>query len=178
MSAHRPRLKVLIASFIAAIIAILVFDLATSDAKAPSPSPILSPTGSLTPRVWLPIVMNNFPPIPTTSYYIKFSDYYTMSLLGSTQGQATADYANSVIVLDVGQPAYQGSNYGAYGWDDNLTFHSTADIVVAVETYLISFYNCSPPHAYLTLVVGVNNYGTQVGTGHGIDLPPVWWRGS
>ena len=61
MSIQRPRLKVLIANVIAAIIAILVFGLATSDAKTPPPSPFLSPT-SLTPRVWLPIVMNNFPP--------------------------------------------------------------------------------------------------------------------
>lgn len=76
----------LIANVIAATIAILVFGLATSDAKTSQPSPFLSPTGALTPRAWLPIVMNNFPPAPTTSYYVKSYDLTSMSNLGCAQG--------------------------------------------------------------------------------------------
>ena len=117
----------------------------------------------------MPVILNNFPPVPTNSYYVKYFDSTTLGNLGCTQGQATSDYADIVIVLDVGQPAYQGNSYGAYGWDSpTYTFHSTDDLITATETYLINFYNCSSPHAHLTLVIGVNNQGNQVGNAHGV----------
>lgn len=168
MSKQQSRFRVLIANAIAAIFAILVFGLITIYAKPSEPTPFLSPTGNgLTPRAWLPVVMNNFPlSVTTTSYYVKYYDQATMTNLGCTQGQSAIDYANIAIVLDVGEPDYEGNNYGAYGWD--AQFHSTTDISNAIQTYLINFYNCAPPHTELTLAIGVNNEGPQVGSAHGM----------
>jgi hypothetical protein len=167
MCIQRPRRKVLIANVIAAIIAILVFGLATSDAKTPLPSPFLSPT-SLTPRAWLPVILKNFPPIPTISRYVSTTDWQTLHDLGCNRGTTILPGQDDIIILDFGYPAYDSSS-GQYGvWLFSGPFRSTAQITNAVEGFMSGFYNCSPSGVKLTVAVGVNNSGAGVTREHGM----------
>ncbi len=79
MGIQRTRPKLLKSNVIAAIFALLMFGLTISNAKTSGPTPFLSPTDvTLTPRAWLPIVMNNFPPAYSTSFYVKVAAQTTL----------------------------------------------------------------------------------------------------
>ncbi len=128
MSKQQARLKILITNAITAILAVLVFGLTTSYAKTSEPTPFLSPTGGLTPRAWLPIVMNNFPPNPTISRYVANTDLINrtvMDNLGCGRGQAVSTGQNVVVVIDFGYPAYDNTS-GQYGANCSLIILSTA----------------------------------------------------
>ncbi len=168
MSKQPARLRILIVNAIAAILIILVFGLTASYAKMPQPSPFLSPTGGLPPRAYLPLIAKNFPPpLASTSYYVK--DPTQLNNLGCAQGFAIPDNTDIVVVLDVGQPGYDGANFGAFGWDSpTYTFHSTIAIANEAEDFLSGFYYCSLPYAHLTLAIGVNNVGNWINNAHGV----------
>jgi hypothetical protein len=132
-----------------------------------------SPTGpqstpTLPPRSWLPVVMKNYPFVYSTSYYVKIADYNTLYDLGCSQGHVTADGQDIVVVLDFGQPAYNGSAYGSYIFDaPYYTFKSISQLTDGAKGFLSGFYHCSPLYAYLKLAVGLNNEGPYVNNAHG-----------
>ncbi len=171
MTGQRSRSKTLI-SCITVIVAIaLGHGLSTSDARTLPRTTFLSPQQQLTPRAWLPIVMNNFPPVPTISRYLANTNTVSYSFLynlGYSRGQATSAGQNVVIILDFGYPDYDPATgqYGATLLVDR-TFHSTSDILYAVEGFLSGFYAGSPAGAHLTLAIGVNNNGAGVTGPHG-----------
>lgn len=173
MSTQRPRLKVLIANAIAAIIAVFVLGLVTSDAKTPQPSPFLSPTG-LTPRAWLPVILNNFtaPPATTVSRYVNINslDWQTFRDLGCNRATAASPGKDLVIILDFGYPAdIGGGQYGVYLLSDIYTFRPMTQITNAVQGFMSGFYYCLPSGSgtHLTVAVGVNNSSNGVTRGHG-----------
>ena len=176
MSAYRPRLKVVMANALVAIVVILVFGLTASDAETFQPSPFLSPTGVLTPRAWLPVVLNNFPPVPTISRYVgnaSIMDTTFFYNLGYSRGQTISTGQKVVVIVDFGYPAYDGTSgqYGTYLLVDH-TFHSVNEIKTLSQEFLRGFYYGSPTGISLTLAVGVNNsdlYGTgNVSWAHGV----------
>lgn len=95
------------------------------------------------------------------SRYMSTVNVATLQGLGCQEGQRTASGATALVILDFGQPIYDGST-GRYGsWIFNGSFASTGDIAAAAEGYLNSFYLCSPPGAMLRLVIGTSNYRGQ-----------------
>lgn len=167
MSTERPHLKALIANATAVILTIFVFGLTTSYAKASEPTPFLSPTGGLTPRAWLPIILNNFPPAPTISRYVGNTSMMNTTWfynLGYSRGQTISTGQKAVIIIDFGYPAYDSASgqYGTYLLVDH-TFHSIDEIKPIAQEFLRGFYYGSPSGISLTLAIGVNNfdlYGT------------------
>jgi len=152
-------------------------------------SPIEGQSTNLTPRIWLPLVFKNFPPVATISRYIGRSDMATWSAfynMGCQRGQSTPAGQDVAIILDFGYPAYQN---GQYGVQFLITgdFTTTRTILEAVRGFLSGFYVCSSSGTHLTLALGVNNAGPSVTSAHGVawaqlvnDLndwirtPPSW----
>src|SRR5438105_12577989 len=71
-----------------------------------------------------------------------------------------------VVVLDWGQPQYQGGTYGT--WDFANQFLSEADIEAAGKAFLDGYWACtSSPGAYMRLTLGTSNYHGATGSDHG-----------
>lgn len=81
------------------------------------------------------------------------------------QGGGVTNYA---VVLDFGYPNVSGSTYGANLWNSGgTTFETTSWIADKVEQYGLGFYSCSSTVPLLTIMAGVNNVGSVVGSAHG-----------
>lgn len=108
-------------------------------------------------RAYLPIVLKNFPPSPTTSRYMYTTDSNALYTWGCNQGSAGE---SGVVVLDFGKPEQSGSTYGAslFGYG----FRSTAQIENAVEQFLRGYWDCSPSGAFIVVAVGTSNCGPPV----------------
>jgi hypothetical protein len=108
-------------------------------------------------RVYLPVILKNFPPPATTSRYMYTTDSNALYTWGCNQGSAGE---NGVIVLDFGKPEQSGSTYGAslFGFG----FRSTAQIETAVKQFLRGYWDCSPSGAYIVLAIGTSNCGPPV----------------
>jgi hypothetical protein len=117
---------------------------------------------------YIPAVTNNTVFSYGVSRYMSTTNVNTLNNLGCAQGRATPAGASMLVILDFGQPAYDASTntYGTYIFG-TYDFRSVNQIAVASESYLNSFYLCSPPGAYLYLGVGTVNYGSGVTSGHG-----------
>lgn len=103
-------------------------------------------------------------PSATTSRYMSTVDQAQLQQLGCDQGAAAED---GVIVLNFGQPWYNGSTYGTNLFDGNATFVSIAQIEAAVKKFADGYWNCSPNGPYIRLVIGTSNYHGSTTYGHG-----------
>ena len=95
------------------------------------------------------------PPSSTTSRYMATIDPHTLYALGCQQGKETQ---SGVVILDFGQPWWNGTIYGTILFDRGDSFASIAEIEKASEAYLQGFWDCSPSWTHLRLVIGTNNY--------------------
>jgi hypothetical protein len=101
-------------------------------------------------------------PYATTSRYMSTADYTTSYYEGWVQGSLGS---SGVVVLDFGQPDWNGVTYGT--WLFNNSFVSTSVVANAAHGYLAGYFNHSPSGVYLHLAVGTNNYFGYTGYGHG-----------
>jgi hypothetical protein len=115
---------------------------------------------------YLPIAVANNQIVVGASSYMHSTDSTTLYNLGCTAGKGSTDGYVSLVILDFGQPAFDGASYGTYIFY-SYAFRSTVDIQVAAQSYLSGFYACSPTYAALRLVVGTSNYGSGVSANHG-----------
>lgn len=117
--------------------------------------------------VWLPLVMKNYPPPhSSTSRYMQTTAPSDLDNMGCSEGQATPQYADIVVILDFGQPWKEGNLYGTIIFG-SYTFRSVSQIEEAAKSYIDGFYRCAPSNTHLTLAVGTNNYGPWVVREHG-----------
>ncbi len=169
MARRQAQLKVLISCIAVVIIVALGYVLSTSNARALPRTTFLSPMQQLTPRAWLPVVMNNFPPPATISRYITSTEYSLLYNLGCNRSQAISSGQNATIILDFGQPAYQNGQYGTLLFDAAHSFRSTDQIKNGTFGFLGGFYTCrGTTPVSLTLAVGTSNYGNGVTREHGV----------
>lgn len=89
----------------------------------------------------------------TTARYMQSVDPVTFFNLGCTQTNQSG-----VVILDFGQPWFDGTNYGSK-LPDSLEFVSISDIESAVRYFLNGYYICGGK-GFMTVAVGTNNYGT------------------
>jgi len=107
--------------------------------------------------VYLPIAIDQTPPLSSTSHYLEATDYYQLWNYGCYENQARPTTQEVGVVLDFGQPRAQSGVQGVL-LHSNWNFVSTVAISNAVKGYLDGFNLCSPAR-HLTLGVGTNNYG-------------------
>ncbi len=125
-------------------------------------------------------------PGASVSRYMTTTDSTTLRNEGCAQGDAAPD--DAVVVLDFGQPQWDGSTYGTLLFD-SVTFASIGQIEEATKDFLRGYWNCTgdTPWKHVTLVIGTNNYYGYTGFGHGqaraqmvnrvnqwIDSPPSY----
>jgi hypothetical protein len=89
---------------------------------------------------------------PTTSYYEQNASTANLYLQGETAGQASTQ---GIVILDFGRPASDGTSDGTL--DFGRTFVSFADIVGAVQNFIIGYYNAAPAYTTIDVAVGTNN---------------------
>ena len=89
---------------------------------------------------------------PTTSYYEQDASPANLYLQGEVAGQAGAQ---GMVILDFGRPASDGTSDGTL--DFARTFVSFADIVGAVQNFVIGYYNYAPADTTIDVAVGTNN---------------------
>lgn len=89
---------------------------------------------------------------PTNSYYEQSADANILYLQGQAAGQSGEQ---GIAILDFGRPASDGTSDGTldYGWN----FVSFAQIIGAVQNYIIGYYNAAPAYTTLDVAVGTNN---------------------
>jgi hypothetical protein len=92
------------------------------------------------------------PVAATTSFYEQSGDPANMNLQGANAGLAGAQ---GIVILDFGRPASDGTSDGTM--DFGYSFLSFADIIGAVQNYIIGYYNSAPSYTTLDVAVGTNN---------------------
>lgn len=104
------------------------------------------------------------PPSTTTSRYMKTVDPSALYTLGCNHGKAAE---SGVVILDFGQPWWDGSTYGTNLFDKGFSFASIAEIENASTSFLQGYWDCSPSWTHLRLVIGTNNYRGWTNYEHG-----------
>jgi hypothetical protein len=89
---------------------------------------------------------------PTTSYYEQNASASNLYLQGETAGQAGMQ---GIVILDFGRPASNGTSDGTL--DFGQTFVSFANIVGAVQNFIIAYYNAAPAYTTIDVAVGTND---------------------
>ena len=89
---------------------------------------------------------------PTTSYYEQDASASNLYLQGETAGQAGMQ---GIVILDFGRPASNGTSDGTLAFGQ--TFVSFADIVGAVQNFVIAYYNYAPADTTIDVAVGTND---------------------
>jgi hypothetical protein len=122
----------------------------------------------LVPRIWLPLILNNFPPISSTSYYV--GDPVGLQALGVMLGRYDRDTPGKqdhLIIFAFGTPGISGGQYGVW-MVRNKGFVSVAQAALATrnfaDAYIANLGNDTV--SQLRVVIGVNNFGAGVTTGH------------
>lgn len=86
---------------------------------------------------------------------------FTMLSIGHDDGGAdSVNCADSLVVLDFGQPDYSNGTYGTNYYTDyspHYKFISDADIEAAAEYYAYGWWHNTPTCPQLKLVIGTNN---------------------
>ena len=109
-------------------------------------------------------------PATNWSFYMNSSDPKKADGLGCSQGRADkADHQNSLVILDFGAQASNGS--GAY-FPGTSTFISNSQIEKVSEAFAHGYWACTGTSRNLTLALGTNNSGSNVGSSNG----KVWSR--
>ncbi len=119
-------------------------------------------------------------PAATTTRYMQTTDGTTLYNEGCAQTNESG-----AIILDFGQPWFDGTNYGTIIFGSN-TFRSVSDIQMAVQNWLSGYWLCGGT-GFVRLAIGTNNYLGYTGYGHGqawaqlvnaveswIVSPPTW----
>ncbi|MHB8455881.1 MAG: hypothetical protein ACYDDO_14575 [Acidiferrobacterales bacterium] len=96
----------------------------------------------------------------STSRYMSTTDPTTLFNLGCAQTNQVG-----VMILDFGQPWYNGTEYGTL-FPVTLSFASIPAIETAVKYFLNGYYVCGGT-GHLTVGIGTNNYGTGTTYAHG-----------
>ena len=89
---------------------------------------------------------------PTTSYYEQDASATSLYLQGETAGQAAMQ---GIVILDFGRPASDGTSDGTLAFGQ--TFVSFANIVGAVQNFIIGYYNYAPADTTIDVAVGTND---------------------
>jgi hypothetical protein len=104
------------------------------------------------------------PPRPTTSRYMKTTDYNTLYNEGCNQGRAGEA---GRVILFFGQPWNQNGTYGTIIFGSN-TFRSIGQIETATKGWLSGFWDCTPVNGpRVLLAVGTSNFHGETTSGHG-----------
>ncbi len=105
-------------------------------------------------------------PYATVSRYMQTTDWDASRARGCNDGENVPEGEDVVVILDYGQPWFDGNEYGTivFGTYD---FRSMAQVEEGAKGYITGFFECMGRNAYLTLAVGVNNYGREVTREHG-----------
>lgn len=121
----------------------------------------------LTPKLFIPLIMNNYvsPPLYTKSWYVEFNSTSMMQNLGRTYGTAAT---NGLVILDFGNPRmfYSGPGTQLLHGGSNLTITDITNLTeYFILGYMDGFRNGGGsnlnPNAYLTVAVGLNNCGSS-----------------
>ncbi len=125
------------------------------------PAPGMSRGVSSSPPIeyymYLPIAIDETPPLSSTSRYLTDTDPNYLLQVGCDEGERITGVDNIGLVLSFGQPWRQGDVEGIL-LHSNWNFRSTVAVSDSVEAYISGFYWCSPAVS-LTLGVGLNNFG-------------------
>lgn len=147
-----------------------------ADSPYPQPTSAIVAPGEVeeltTTKLYLPLILKNFPPLPTTSWYMETVNTEMLFNLGCQLGFKDRDLVgqqDSVVILDFDHPTYINGVYGAnlFGYGPV----STSEVAAAVEFFGIGYYNCVYPDrtSTLTIAVGTNNCGFPNCTGSAPD---------
>ncbi len=118
--------------------------------------------------IYLPMVINRFPPHASSSYYITdLSPLYNIGFQLGTQDYNSGIAEDRLVILDFGYPKRSGSNLGTSLVSDPYhVFYSTTEIALAVEQFAFGYYlgTLSNYAAHLRIVVGTNSccFGTPL----------------
>jgi hypothetical protein len=118
--------------------------------------PLGAGNGPVVPRAYLPLVLKLWEPPTSTSRYMETLTQSTLIDQGCRQGQSMPVGDRTIVVLDFGSTSSQYGLYGAYMYG-GLGFHSTSDIMVAVENYISGYASCNKDNTNLIIVIGTNN---------------------
>lgn len=126
----------------------------------------------LTEKIYLPILNRNFPPLPTTSWYMETVNSEMLYDLGCQLGYRNRDLGgqqDSVVILDFDYPTFINGVYGAHLFGNGPV--SMGAITTAVEFFGIGYYNCVYPDraSTLTIAVGTNNCDSSLCSGSAAD---------
>jgi hypothetical protein len=117
--------------------------------------------------LYLPLILKNFPPIPSTSYYVGSANYSQIHSLGQNDG-ATAlqhpEMTEHLVVLDIGTPGTSGGLYGAWMTRNKGFVPAMTGSALAQEFAIGWLQQTSGTNHHLWLAFGVNNYGSGVVT--------------
>lgn len=116
-------------------------------------------------EIYLPLVQYNFPPYPTTSWYVETVNTEVLFDLGCQLGYRDRDLSvkqDSVVILDFDHPTYTDGEYGAYLFGQGPA--SINEIALAVEFFGIGYYNCVYPDrdSTIKIAVGTNNCNPSI----------------
>jgi len=112
-------------------------------------------------KIFMPLVLKEFPPYPTLSYYMWTT--YDVYGLGCSTGSRLANRPGAqdgFVFLDYGKP-YQNDQavLGTKLYDQ--IFISTSDIASSVVVFALGFYNCTTNDT-IKIAVGTNSSGGTV----------------
>jgi hypothetical protein len=111
----------------------------------------------------LPLIMSGPPPAPTAalSRYMSRKDLGTYYNLGRLQAQAGLQ--DAVVIIDFGNPKYDGINYGTILKNYNETIPATInEIEAASKEFLRGYHENHINGTRLTLAIGTTNEGLDV----------------
>ena len=94
------------------------------------------------------------PPAETVSQYVHLYDQAQLENLGCSEATS---YPGGTVILAFGEPNYNGSFYGVWGYDNQ--FHSTGAIAGLVESFARGYFNCSSAQTNVRIGMGTNNGG-------------------
>jgi hypothetical protein len=104
-------------------------------------------------------------PATNWSFYMSSPSTSKANRLGCNQGRVDkANRQNSLVILDFGAQASDGS--GAY-FSGTSTFISNGQIEKVSEAFAHGYWSCAGTGRNLTLALGTNNSGSNVGAANG-----------
>ena len=121
--------------------------------------------------IWSMKATHAAPPYYEYSYYMQFNDLNKAYQLGCGQGTTDKNagrYRDSIMVIDFGQPAFNGSEWGTY-FPVTTTFISNNSIKWHAVNVARGYTQCltNANSSTLTLVVGTTNNFGQTNYNHG-----------
>lgn len=116
-------------------------------------------------KIFSPIIMNLYhsPPPVSISHYISWgsTELTTQNFfnMGKTMGLSLSPGFNGVVILQFGEPWYEGSMYKVYDYAYGFVLIPIADVEILIKAYLSGFHLNSNANVYLIVVLGITNQG-------------------